>query len=72
MKIPILASFTGKIIAITTGLIAAGSNLFTTECMKMDCHQNSPTQGTFEAVVVVGALVLAGETIIGYFTPHDE
>jgi len=73
MQTPVLATFTGKIVAIAAGVIAAGSTLFTTEAMKMDINQNSSVGGVFIAATVAGALVVAGETVIGYFTPtHEE
>jgi biotin carboxyl carrier protein len=73
MQTPIFSSITGKLVAITTGIIAAGSTLFTTETMKMESSQNTSASGTFVAVAVVGAIVVAGETIIGYFTAaHEE
>jgi len=72
MERQILATFTGKIIAITSGIVAAGAALLTTEAMKMETNQNSSVSGTFMAAVVVGAIVVAGETIIGSFTPTTE
>lgn len=72
MQIAIIASITGQIYEITTGVIEAGSPLFTTEAMKMYIAENTPIRGTFEAVVAVGAMVVVGETVIGYFTATHE
>lgn len=71
MKEEIKASFTGIICTVSAGIVAAGSSLFTTEFMKMYVNENSPIPGVFEAVIVAGSAVIAGETIIGYFTPDE-
>lgn len=71
MRTEIIAPITGIIATVTTGIIAAGSALFTTEIMKMYAKENSPVPGIFEAAVAVGAVVIAGETIIGYFTYEE-
>ena len=71
MTTEIKAPFTGKIIAIAAGAITAGSALFKTEAMKMEIPENSCVPGVFEAVVAIGALVIAGE-VIGYFTATTE
>lgn len=70
MKTEILATFTGKIIQITTGAIVAGNLLFSTEALKMEVKESSPFSGTFEAVVAVGASVVVGE-VIGYFITEE-
>lgn len=71
MKTEIISTFTGQVMAIAAGAIEIGSSLITTEAMKMAIKENSPVTGVFESLVAVGAFVIAGETVIGYFT-HEE
>ncbi len=68
---PIIATCTGQVLQITAGVVSAGSILFATEALKMEIRQHSYISGIFEATVVVGAAVIAGETIMGYFTTTD-
>ena len=70
-KKPILAPFTCQVLTIVTGVIAAGGILFNFEAMKMNMHQTTAAPGLFEAAVVAGATILAGE-VVGYFTANEE
>jgi hypothetical protein len=81
MKTEIIAPIAGKIVLLTTGIVAVGSTLFTIEFMKMNVIEKVFVPGLFEAAVIVGvgttaALVVGTEVfagdIIGYFTSTDE
>ncbi len=70
MQTEIIATIAGKITDIASGIVEAGSPLVTTESMKCFIKENAPASGVFQAVVVVGAAVVAGE-VIGYITEYD-